>query len=102
MQKAPVPRASLRRPNRSPCTQGRTLSCKRVHRWSLWALHSPPLFFALLTALDDCIALRHVMEFLAARLGVGLVGLHRRFAVRFDEPSSIAQVLTLIDDSKTV
>ena len=58
--------------------------------------------FDLLSALDDCIALRHVMEFLAARLGIGLVELHRRFAVCFDEPSSIAQVRTLLDDSKPV
>ena len=61
-----------------------------------------PLLFDLLSALDDCIALRHVMEFLAARLGMSLVELHRLFAVRFDEPSSIAQVLTLLDDSKPV
>ena len=101
MQKAPVPRASLRRPNRSPCTQGRTLSCKRVHRWSFGPFTHLTIF-DLLSALDDCIALRHVMEFLAARLGIGLVELHRRFAVCFDEPSSIAQVRTLLDDSKPV
>ena len=78
------------------------LRAKSVYRWSLCALHSSHYLFDLLSALDDCIALRHVMEFLAARLGMGLVELHRRFAVRFDEPGSIAQVLTLIDDSKTV
>ena len=57
-------------------------------------------FFALASpsALDDCIALRHVMGFLAARLGIGLVDLHRQFAVRFEEPTSVAQVHTLLDD----
>ena len=44
------------------------------------------------------IALRHVMGFLAARLGIGLVELHRRFAVCFDEPASVAQVQTLLSD----
>jgi hypothetical protein len=38
------------------------------------------------------------MGFLAARLGIGLVELHRQFAVRFDEPASIAQVQSLLDD----
>ena len=61
-----------------------------------------PLFFDLLSALDECIALRHVMDFLAACLGNGLVELHRSFAVCFDEPGSIAQVLTPLDDSKSV
>ena len=50
------------------------------------------------SALDDCIALRHVMGFLAARLGIGLVDLHRQFAVRFEEPTSVAQVHTLLDE----
>ena len=48
------------------------------------------------SALDDCIALSHVMGFLAARLGIGLVELHRRFAVRFDEHASVAQVEALL------
>ena len=54
--------------------------------------------FVVLSALDDCRALRHVMEFLSARLGIGLVELHRRFAVCFDEPANIAQVQTLLED----
>ena len=31
-------------------------------------------------AVDDCVALRHVMSFVAARLGVRLSDLHRRFS----------------------
>ena len=50
------------------------------------------------SALDDCIALRHVMSFLAARLDISLVELHRQFAVRFDAPSSVAQIHTLLED----
>ena len=50
------------------------------------------------SAFDDCIALRHVMGFLAARLDIGLVELHRPFAVRFDEPASVAQIHTLLED----
>ena len=53
-------------------------------------------------ALDDCIALRAVMGFLAARLGIGLVEMHRRFAVSFDEHASVAQVQTLLDDYRLV
>jgi hypothetical protein len=49
-------------------------------------------------ALDDCIALRHVMGLLAARLAVGLVALHRKFAVRFDERASVAQICSLLED----
>ena len=49
-------------------------------------------------ALDDCIALRHVMGYLAARLAVGLVDLLRRFAVRFDELASVAQICALLED----
>jgi hypothetical protein len=49
-------------------------------------------------ALDDCIALRHVMGFLSARLSVGLVDLHRKFAVLFDERASVAQICSLLED----
>ncbi len=49
-------------------------------------------------ALDDCIALRHVMSFVAARLGMGVVDLHRHFAVSLDEPASVAQIRSLMDD----
>ena len=49
-------------------------------------------------ALDDCIALRHVMSCIAARLDVGLVDLLRRFAVSLDEPASIAQTHALLGD----
>ena len=47
------------------------------------------------SALDDCIVLRHVMT---ARLDISLVELHRQFAVRFDAPSSVAQIHTLLED----
>ena len=50
------------------------------------------------SALDDCIALRHVMGFLATRLDIGVVELHRQFAVRFDAPTSVAQIHTLFED----
>ena len=50
------------------------------------------------TALDDCVCLQRVMGFLSARLGLGLVDLHRLFAMRFDEPLSVAQVQTLLDN----
>ena len=48
-------------------------------------------------ALDDCIALRHVMSFAAARLGVRLSDLHRRFAVSLNEPDSCVQIHVLLD-----
>jgi hypothetical protein len=56
------------------------------------------LAFIVPSALDDCICLQRVMGFLSARLGLGLVDLHRLFAVRFDEPASVAQVHTLLDE----
>ena len=56
------------------------------------------LAFTVPSALDDCICLQRVMGFLSARLGLGLVDLHRLFAVRFDEPASVAQVRTLLDE----
>ena len=46
-------------------------------------------------ALDDCIALRGVMECLAARLGIGLLDMLRPFAVRLDAVASMAQVSVL-------
>ena len=49
-------------------------------------------------ALDDCIALRHVMSYVAARLGVRLSDLHRHFTVGLSEPDSSAQVHALLDD----
>ena len=57
-----------------------------------WACIVYVFVFASPSALDDCIALRHVMAFLAARLDISLVELHREFAVRFEEPTSVAQV----------
>jgi hypothetical protein len=38
------------------------------------------------------------MGYLAARLAVGLVDLHRKFAVRFDERASVAQICSLLED----
>ena len=49
-------------------------------------------------ALDDCMALRHVMSNVAGRLGVRLPDLHRRFAVKLVEPDSDAQIHALLDD----
>ena len=43
-------------------------------------------------ALDDCIALRHVMGYVAARLGVRLSDLHRRFTASLNEPDSCVQI----------
>ena len=65
--------------------------------YPLWALLLCIRFFRQ-PALDDCIALRNVMSFIAARLDVGLVDLLRRFAVCLDEPASIAQVHALLGD----
>ena len=46
---------------------------------------------------DDCIALRGVMECLAARLGMGLLQMLRPFAVRLDAVASMAQVSVLCE-----
>ena len=46
---------------------------------------------------DDCIALRGVMECLAARLGMGLLEMLRPFAVRLDSVASMAQVSVLCE-----
>ena len=40
---------------------------------------------------DDCIALMHVMECLAARLGIGLLEMLKPFSVRLDAVASLAQ-----------
>ena len=48
-------------------------------------------------ALDDCVALRGVMECLAARLGIGLLEMLRPFAVRLDAVGSLAQVSVLCE-----
>ena len=56
------------------------------------------MFNSIALALDDCIALRHVMSFVAARLGVGVVDLHRYFADCVDEPASVALIRSLMDD----
>ena len=49
-------------------------------------------------ALDDCIALRHVMSCTAERLGVGLLDLLRLFTVVLDEPASYVQVCAILED----
>ena len=49
-------------------------------------------------ALDDCIALRYVMTCLAAQLDIGVVSLHRLFAVSIDESASIAHIRSLMED----
>ena len=48
-------------------------------------------------ALDDCVALRGVMECLAARSGVGLLELLRPFAVQLDAVASMAHVSVLCE-----
>ena len=49
-------------------------------------------------ALDDTIALRHVMHSVADRLGCAVTDLLRPLAVRWDEPSSLPQVAALLED----
>ena len=49
-------------------------------------------------ALDDCIALRHVMHSVASRIGCSVTDLLRQFAFRWDEQASSAQVAALIED----
>ena len=49
-------------------------------------------------ALDDCIALRHVVHSVASRLGCSVTDLLRPFAARWDEQASTAQVAALIED----
>ena len=96
MPEVAMSRAPLRRCKRPSSPQGRARVALGAHN-----CHDTPIVHVGVTvpsALDDCIALRHVMGFLAARLGLGLVDLHRQFAVRFDEPASLAQVHTLLDD----
>ena len=46
---------------------------------------------------DDCIALRGVMECLAARLGMGMLQMLKPFAVRLDAVASMAQVSVLCE-----
>ncbi len=48
-------------------------------------------------ALDDCVALRAVMEHVAARLGISLLDLLRPFVVELDPPASVAQVSALLE-----
>ena len=91
--------APLRRSDRPPSTQGHRACIANLTVVGPFGPrpHSPCRFRRLRnSALDDCIALQHVMGFLAARLGVSLVYLHRRFAVRFDEQASVAQVEALL------
>ena len=47
-------------------------------------------------ALDDCIALRHVMSSVATRLGVQLSDLQRIFAVSLREADSYAQIHAML------
>ena len=49
-------------------------------------------------ALDDCIALRHVMHSVASRLSCSIIDLLRPFAVQWDEPVSAVQVAALFED----
>ena len=49
-------------------------------------------------ALDDCIALEAVVEFVSARMGVTPLNLLRCFARRMDEPATIAQLGALLVD----
>ena len=46
---------------------------------------------------DDYVALRAVMECLAARLGMGLLQMLRPFTVRLDAVASMAQVSVLCE-----
>ena len=49
-------------------------------------------------ALDDCIAIEAVVEFVSAKLGVAPLKLLRCFARRMDEPATIAQLAALMAD----
>ena len=49
-------------------------------------------------ALDDCIALRHVVHSVANRLDCSVTCLLSKFALQWDEPSSMAQVAALLAD----
>lgn len=49
-------------------------------------------------ALDDSVALRHVVHGVASRLGCSVTDLLRLFAARWDEQASTAQVAALIED----
>ena len=49
---------------------------------------------------DDCIALRGVMECLAARLGMGLLEMLKPFAVRLDAIASMAEVSVLCERAR--
>ena len=49
-------------------------------------------------ALDDCIALEAVVDFVSARMGVTPMNLLRCFARRMDEPATIAQLGALLVD----
>ena len=53
---------------------------------------------SLQLALDDCVALSHVMCCTAERVGVSLVELHRLFAVALDETASYVQVYALLEN----
>ena len=101
MQEIAMLSAPLRRSDRPPSTQGHR-AC--IANLTVVGPFGPRSALALSlsqrlqnSALDDCSALSHVMGFLAARLGIGLVELHRRFAVRFDEQNSVAQVHALLE-----
>ena len=48
-------------------------------------------------ALDDCTALRRVVESAAHRLGMSLPTLLEKFALQLDMPSSLAQLAVLMD-----
>ncbi len=49
-------------------------------------------------ALDDCIALRHVVNSAASRLGCSIADLLCPFAARCDEQTSTAQIVALVED----
>ena len=67
---------------------------KRAHQMD----QNSVIYLLRTLALDDCVALRHVMDFLAARLGICVVDLHRQFAVRIDEPASVSQIQSILVD----
>ena len=67
---------------RAPWAAGGEYTRAHMEPVEAWAPSIEYVFvFASSSALDDCIALRHVMGFLAARLDIGLVELHRQFEV---------------------
>ena len=49
-------------------------------------------------ALDDCVALRHVMHDVAFKLDCSVTDLLRKFAYQWDEQASLPQIAAFVAD----